>query len=134
MFFNETNPWTTNSLLHAIFIIRSDENCFAASSRRIFPFSFVKKPPRWRNSDEMLAMKNRFAETTDNDLHTIRVLPTFCCFVVYSGPEKKMMAEFHLGRKLTLTRMVFLLCTDDPLRFQRIEYRRRQWWKRLYAF
>ncbi len=42
--------------------------------------SRVKKSPHWRNSDEMLAMKNRFAETTNNDLHTIRVLPTFCRF------------------------------------------------------
>ncbi len=36
------------------FVIRSDKNCFAASRRRIFPFSFVKKLPHWRNSDETL--------------------------------------------------------------------------------
>ncbi len=68
---------------YLLFFIRSDENCFAASRQRIFPFSFVKKLPHQRNSDETLATKNRFAETINNGLHTIRVLPTFIISLVF---------------------------------------------------
>ncbi len=83
----------TASAHYSSFVICSDENCFAASRWRIFPFSFVKKPPHQRNSDETLATKNRFAKwrIMVYTLFVFRLLfvvsLVFCRYsrIVYSG-------------------------------------------------
>ncbi len=71
---NNEQPSTHYSFIRHLFIRKL--------FRRIFLLSFVKKPPHRQNSDGRLATKNRFAETTNNGLHNICVLPTFRRFVV----------------------------------------------------
>ncbi len=76
---NNEQPSTHYLFVYSPFV--SDKKCFVASWR-IFLLSFVKKLPHWWNSNETLTAKNKFAQTTNNRVHTIRVLPTFCHFVV----------------------------------------------------
>ncbi len=77
MCFSETNPWTTNSHLHTIrysSFVQTKIISLQAEDEYFFLVS-----PKDRLTSET-AMKNRFAETTNNGLHTIRFSPTFRCF------------------------------------------------------
>ncbi len=78
MCFSETNPWSTNSLLHAI------------QYSSFIPTKIVSLQANDEHSLSVLsknrltgetATKNRFAETTNNGQHTIRVSPSFHHFV-----------------------------------------------------
>ncbi len=81
---------------YLLFVIRSDKNCFGARQRRIFSFNFVKNPPHQRNSDETLAMKNRFAETTNNSLHTFVFRLLFVVSLVFRRYSWMVFSGFKM--------------------------------------
>ncbi len=78
MCFSETNPLTTKAF-YTLFIIHHlfRRKLFRCKPTTNIPFQFYQKTAspvkHWQNSDELLAMKNRFVETTNNGLQTIRV-------------------------------------------------------------
>ncbi len=53
--------------------------------QQIFSLSFIQEEPHRQNSDETLAVKNRFAKVTSNTLYTIHVSSAFYCFIGVSS-------------------------------------------------
>ncbi len=93
---------------YLLFVICSDENCFAASRRQIFPFSFIKNCLTDETATKRLRRKIDSPKRRTTVYNTIRVSPTFRHFVgvlllfvnSVSGLMKKMKTTAKIRAKI----------------------------------